>query len=530
MTELNRPTPPLPYSLFLGGLALLVCIGFFAAQPWPGVTNDVTQVIDVAQNMAAGNGIATDSLYYTEHFVAGDMPTLQTVFPPGQSFLVSLAIRLGIDPIKATQFIAAIGFLIIPNMLFLLCIRAGVGTQTAVATSILWLCLILAWSNTLSGKSDVPFIGLTIVSAALLVRRDDSFFGALLAGIFAAFALSFRYAGLFFMAAVAVTMLIEWVRTKTRNAFIQLCAFSVPSGAAALLLFYRNYTIVGDIKGGNNYAVSKTVVDICRNVYRSFSSMMGLDYARLPAGSLGEWLFLIAMVLGVVIFIGSTKPVRTAVSKTVENRSSLLCIVYPLVTVAMLLLLEVKSQPGSRDRMFMAMMPFAFCFGARLLDSSGPTSRVKLAMIVLAVLSFLLGQAQVAEERFNQPRHDHHWYRMNRLLDTSMDDGVSVREFLQKHISNEHPLLGNESQRLGLIVDRPVVGLPSYLYTPSRWTNEEVHELVKKYDVQYVLVLTDVDSLDYEEIDFYVRVADGEVPDWMEPHFKNGYVELYRVK
>ncbi|MFK7822095.1 MAG: hypothetical protein AB8G99_25585, partial [Planctomycetaceae bacterium] len=236
------------------------------------------------------------------------------------------------------------------------------------------------------------------------------------------------------------------------------------------------------------------------------------------------------LFLGVILLMKSSRPVRTAVSRAGSNRAVLLCLVYPVFTVFMLLILEMQSQPGSRDRMFMAMMPFAFCFVAKLLQGDGTTSRLKIAFALVGILSFLLGQANVAEERFNTPRHDHHWYRMNQLLNTAMEDGPTVKEFLQKQITNEHPLLGNESQRLGLIVNRPVIGLPSHLYTPSKWTDDDVLELVKKYNVEYMLVLTDVDSLDYEEIEFYVRVASGEVPDWMEPHFKNGYVELYRVK
>ncbi|MFK7818352.1 MAG: hypothetical protein AB8G99_06525, partial [Planctomycetaceae bacterium] len=435
MTELGETTPTAPYGAFIAILAVLVCVGFFAAHPLPGVTNDVTQIVDVAQNIAAGNGISTDSLYYTEHFATGRMPAPQTVFPPGQSFLISLAIRSGFDPIAASRLIAAIGFLVIPNVLFVVCLRAGVNTQVAVATSILWLCMILAWANTLSGKSDIPFMGLTMLSTLFLVRTTSPIRNAFLAGIFAAFALSFRYAGLFFMTAVGITLVIEWIRTRTRHAFVHLCAFSIPSGSTAMLIFWRNFNIVGDIKGGNNYAVNKAVTDIVRNFYRAISSMMGLDYARLPSGSIGEWLLLIALFLGVILLMKSSRPVRTAISRAGSNRAVFLSLVYPLFTIFMLLILEMQSQPGSRDRMFMAMMPFAFCFVAKLLQGDGTTSRLKIAFAVVGILSFLLGQANVAEERFNTPRHDHHWYRMNQLLNTEMEDGPTVKEFLQEQIT-----------------------------------------------------------------------------------------------
>lgn len=532
MTLPETQTNTLPQSLGVLGLAIFVCLGFTAASPNPGVVNDVAQIVNVARNMAAGNGIATDSLYYTEHYATASVPAPQTVFPPGQSFVISIAMRCGMDGIRASRLFAAVGFVLLPLTVFWLCLAARTATKTSLIAAILWLCVILAWTNTRGGKSDIPFMALTMLSAVCLTADKNQLRNAFAAGIFAAFALSVRYAGLFFMTAVGLTLLIEWFRDRTRSRFLQLCLFSLPSGATAFAFFARNYSIVGDIKGGNNYAVDKSVFDIGRNVYRSFSSLFGLDYARFAEGGVGEWILVAVILIGVVLLAAGGKAnLKSLVERTSQNRATVLCFIYPIVTVLMLLLLEVKSQPGTRDRMFMAALPFAFCLVAKWFDLPDNTwNPLKRVFVLLCVLGFLFGQVNVAKERFGKVHHEQHWYRMQNLLDTPMSKSETILEYLQKEITAEQPLIANETQRLSEIIERPVLGLASFLYTQTNWADEDVHQLAKDFDAEYLLVLTDEYSLDFEEVEFFVRVANGEEPPWMELVFRRGYVSLYRIK
>ena len=524
----------------VAGLAALLCAAITQLVTTPGINNDLTQVLTVARNIANGNGVVTDTLYYQEHHDTNQMPAPQTVFPPGQPVIIAMLMKCGLAMMPAAQLISGSAFVLIAVCVYFLARRSGASNEVSIVAAVLWLCIVLAWSNMVARKSDVPFTALTMLSACLLLRdNSNQVRNAILAGIVAAIALTVRYAGLFFMTAVGVTLVADWLFQRTRLQFKTLIGFCVPAGAMCAALFWRNYSLVGDIKGGNNYAVEKPFIEIARNMYRQISALSGLDYARLTAGGIAEWLLLLVAAMGAVWLFRSRKVLR-GVSREVfsavrDNRALLLALFYPALTVFMLYVLETKSQPGSRDRMYLAALPFLFSGLARVgqaVGNHGPQSLFR-SVFGGAVVVMLLGQANVAYERFGMDRHEDHWYFLKVVVERPLGDecAETLREFLSQRISHEHPLLVNEPQRTGELLQVPVVGLPSTLYTPQIWTADPVKEVVDKYNIEYVVCFTDAGSLEYEQdVVFFSELAAGKVPDWLETHYKDELIQVFRVR
>ncbi len=184
--------------------------------------------------------------------------------------------------------------------------------------------------------------------------------------------------------------------------------------------------------------------------------------------------------------------------------------------------------------MYLVAVPFLFCLLASLFQAGPRTqtdhSRILVRVFVgAAVIAFIMGQANVARARFAALRHEHHWYRMQAMLSLPME-GSTVRRFLEARITREHPLLVNEPQRAGELLKRPVCGLPSYLYSPKKWTASDVKQIVDRYNIEYVLVFTDIDSLEFEDVEFFREVVAGNVPDWMVPRFQTDAIHVYRIR
>ena len=527
-------------AVFVGGTAVVLCAAIMILVTTPGISNDLTQVLTVARNIAHGNGIVTDTLYYQEHHDINQMPAPQTVFPPGQPVIIALLMKCGFAVLPAAGLISGSAFVLIAVCVYFLARRSGASNEVSLVAAILWLCIVLAWSNMVARKSDVPFTALTMLSACLLLRDNSKQVrNAVLAGIVAAIALTVRYAGLFFMTAVGVTLVMDWLFRRSRLQFQTLIGFCVPAGAMCATLFWRNYSLVGDIKGGNNYAVEKPFIEIARNIYRQISALSGLDYARLRVGGLAEWLLLLVAVMGIAWLCRSRKilpgVLREVVSAVRENRTLLLALFYPVLTVVMMYVLETKSQPGSRDRMYLAALPFLFSGLARVGQAVGNHGPQSLFRCVFggAIVVMLLGQANVAYERFGLNRHEDHWYFLSTVVERPLGDesAETLREFLSQRISHEHPLLANEPQRSGELLQVPIVGLPSTLYTPQVWTADPVKEVVDKYDIQYVVCFTDAGSLEYEEdVVFFSHLASGDVPDWLEMYYEDKQFQVFRVR
>lgn len=493
--------------LCIGLVATVVCIGLFTAIKHPGVDNDLTQVLTVARNIAAGDGIVTDTIYYEQHHMFDKVPAPQTVFPPGQPIAVATLLRLGFGEMTATRIVAAAGFLVLPVFLLLLCIRAGLPKATAFIVAVFWLCVVLAWYNLVNRKSDVPFIALTMLSASWLARdRGSRILNSSIAGVVAGFALTIRYAGLFFMLAVGIWLLLEWLRERSFKRFATLIGFCIPAGATACMFFYRNYQLVGDIKGGNNYAEPKSVIDIIRGIYLEHTRITGFDYDRLKVGSVAEVCLVLVVLFGA--FLCFRRGVRQIVVDVVtvlrENRVALFCVIYFAVTYVMLVFLEINSQPGARHRMYMAATPFIFCLVGCLMQrtSRAPATRGFQVWLAGLLVTFLIGQANVAQHFFGTFRHGHHWYNLVRVMDRPMGE-TTVGAFLREKVTREHPLMTNEPQRMGEILKRPVVGLPSPLYSATTWNDENAREVAERFNVRYLLVLTDENSLSFEEFDYF---------------------------
>jgi DNA-dependent RNA polymerase auxiliary subunit epsilon len=527
-------------AVFVAGIAVILWAAITQLVTTPGVSNDLTQILTVARNIANGNGVVSDTVYYQEHHDINQIPVPQTVFPPGQPAIIAMLMKCGLPMTLATQLVSGSAFVLIAVCVFFLAGQCGASNEVSLVTAVLWLCVVLAWSNMVARKSDVPFTALTMLSACLLLRDNGrQVRNAIVAGIVAAIALTVRYAGLFFMTAVGVTLLVDWLSRRTRLQFKTLIGFCVPAGAMCAALFWRNYSLVGDIKGGNNYAIEKPFIEIVRNMYRQMSSISGLDYARLTTGGIAEWLMLLAAAMGIVWLFRSRKIFpdvsREMLSAVRDNRALLLSFFYPVLTVLMLYVLETKSQPGSRDRMYLAAIPFLFCGLARVgqaIGNHGPQSLFR-GVFGGAVVVMLLGQANVAYERFGLERHEDHWYFLEVVVERPLGDesAQTLREFLSQRISHKHPLLVNEPQRTGELLQVPVVGLPSTLYTPETWTADPVRKVVDKYNIEYVICFTDAGSLEYEQdVVFFNELAAGNVPDWLEAHYEDEMFQVYRVR
>ncbi len=531
----NPPSSTTRYALAIIGLTALCTGWLWSSMNTAAVTSDVSQAISVARNLAAGDGITTDIIYYEEHHRIGRVPAAQTVFPPGLPLCLALLQPFVTDPLSGAMIVAATGFFLVPIATFLLGRRLGLSAQASCLVAALWLTVGTAWTNALHLATDVPFLALTLLSANSLADPRASRRRLLLSGLLAAAALLFRYAGLFFIAAAGLTLLIEWLLRHDRQTFARVAAFGVPSVGTALALFSRNYSLVGDIKGGNSYGGGKTLIDCVRGVYRALSNLTGFDRTRLFDANPAEWLALAAGVLLIVQLVRQRRRLIVELQRSGFNRTATLALGYCMITLVMLVMLERNSLPGSRDRMFMAALPFAMLLAAwtvqRLAAVPG-NHRTAVALGGLLSLAFALGQVDAARVRSSRPDHSVNIVRLRHTLQAPVGE-TTLQELLQALVSRDAPLLANEPQRTGLLLQRPVIGLPSPLYSPTRWDQSTVPRVIRRYGIRHVLVFTDNLSMHIEDIPFYQQLASGHVPDWLEPVHVDQHdhpFALYRVR
>jgi hypothetical protein len=121
-----------------------------------------------------------------------------------------------------------------------------------------------------------------------------------------------------------------------------------------------------------------------------------------------------------------------------------------------------------------------------------------------------------------------------KIITDALDSGDfpgQLKGFLLEKISYESPLLGNEPQILGNVLNRPIVGLSPYVYSGKIWTDEEVRKVVQKYKISYIIFFPKISFTDEKPgHKFFEKMSKGLISEWLEPLFSGDGVLLYKVK
>lgn len=533
MIDQSKNTQKITFGAFLvAGLSLIICSLVNGQNGHLRLENDVAQAVIAARYLAAGDGYLTDSLYYPENYSAEVLPVPQTVFPPGQALLITAVEPLVGNPLQTSFVVALVSMFLTPLAVYFFLVRCGMRVSIAVMGCLMWCGLVSAWENTFHCKSDITFVLLTVIGGIALVRpAKRSVTMAFVAGTLAALAFLVRYAGLFFMLAAALTIIVEWYRHRTKTQFMELVAFCIPAGLSVAVLFGRNYYFTGDLKGGNSYRPDKVFEDSARELYYAIVELFGASHIidwRNPM----ELVLIAAVLLGCGLVWkhrGEIEWNRLGTTAFLDARGFLFSLIYSVTTVALLVYLELTTCVGLRARMFMSVVPFCMLMMATVLQLArihgNTNSHFRLVGVLLAV-AFLMGQVKQAPRVFaTRPNYS----ALHSSCEQIVAGNTTLCEFLQSKISTEHPVLANEPQVLGAIIERPVVGLAADQYTRFSWTADEVLQRVRKFNVEWVVNFKHDEIQASEKMPFYQGLTDEDFPSWMELYQANSHYQLFRV-
>ncbi len=516
---------------------LLLVTGFDGTWLHP----DTAQALSVARNAQAGNGFSTSVIYYEEHYQLNTWPASQTVFPIGFPAMIAALGWAGIPLQLASLLIGVAGFLLVPPLICVAAQRMGRRPATGLMLATVWLCFPMIWHNVWERQTEMMFIALTLSS---LIQLQSPALGTrrlLLAGLFAAGAFSLRYAGIFWLMAVGGVFLIQiarqrWITVKQVVTFVAIPAM------LAISLFTRNSMLVGDIKGGNNKAVNRTLKEAGASAYYAVSRLTGLDKTNLCAGKMAEAAAVAGLVLLVVAasmcFVKMRRP-ESRSCLTIGTTGDSAVFLYIGVSLAALIGLEKTTSINLSPRMFFPLIPVALLAVADLIsrmlvtlpEISGRATWQRRQIVVassLLISGLLCGQFRAAAEVRG---HVHRF---------GMVDDV-VHQFVDSHsgpIMTSRLLVGtrilsDESHMLAEVLQQGTVGLTSTTYTVRIWTDEEVIALIRKYRINRIVVFPHVLPKDGNPF-FESLTREGERHEssrlWLEPVLISPRIQIYAVR
>jgi len=501
---------------------------------------DIAQAISAAQNLLAGNGYSTSLLYYEEHYRQDAWPAPQTVFPIGFPALIAALGAVGVPFRLGAQILSATGFALMPLLICLTALRLGGKPTTAVFLAVFWLCVPLNWHNVLEKQTEMLFMSATLCAVIVLNHKELTTRRLLLAGLFSAIAVLLRYAGVFWI--LAASLSIAFVSIRCPALLIRRCVlFTALPGLVVGIAFWRNSLLTGNLRGGSETIVLKSTRAALANVYFAASRLTGLDQDDLSRGALAEMLVLGGMLLLLAtalrfLFLRTRNVPRHPEHSVTAGMASVYA--YPCVSLLLLTRLEQATSINLSPRMLLPLVPFVLLAGAHAVSrmltafqSSGITVRVtQLAASAISVGLLLACSDAYRDVKKQVPRLGLVADAMGRpLVEENLLPGFSVIPWAPTSLAGSpatpadfirgRRILTNEPHMLPEVMHTGGVGLTADVYTSRVWSSDEVLSLVRKYQLDVVVVFTQIPEPEPNPF-FELLVADRAfeaTPEWLTP-------------
>jgi len=543
VSTLARAAQQTSPTVALAALVLVSLAGFLAAFDGAFLQADSAQYVSMAKNLMAGHGAATSLAWSEEHLRLGRIPVAQTNLPPGYPLLIALVSHVGVAPLWSALLVAAVCFGIVPLLLYWLLRQAATPRVPAFVVSAAWFVLPVVWANVLACLSEMTYVALSLACVACLRRSELSARHAnawlLLAGLAAGAAFVVRYAALVLVLSLGAYFLLRAVLRRDMWSLRALVLVPAPAMAVGVVLLARNYGLTGTLIGGLRRDDSNSLLAVLRTVWWSLGEMSGFTRSGLRRGDVEEWLLLVLAAAGLV-WLATGARVRidgAAVRAMLSHVHAAFAVIYVPGSVAFLIVVTTTHASGAvTARYLIPLIPFVLllvpgALGAVRWQLPGPRHRaVATTLAAGAIVAFLAGQADVAESHWNHVQHGR-YRQVQRAFAESFGHGT-LRDFLSQRVPPETPLLANEPQLSGIVLDRPMVGLPGASYSHRVFTAEEAHRILCRYGVAYVVVfprLPDDYELDDANQAFFSDLKSGKVPGWLAPTFSSSRIQLYQV-
>lgn len=521
-------------------LAIALFLGLFFQVSFAGT--DLAQTVSVARNIANGDGLSTDLMYYEVHYQLGTPPVPQTVFPPGYPILLALPALAKADLIQ-WSFIFSLASWVVTVVLLGGAVRLLTADRVLSAVAaIIWSLITVNWAIVLEAYSETVYVASATACLYFLARWEASDARAmmplLLAAATAGFTFLIRYQGVFLVAAVTFIFFLRVVEAPRKKAAVRdFVAVSAISVAPVVILFVRNALLTGHFGGGPIASVNHAsgIGQVLVATYHDLSRIMGISFSGLRDAGVAEILFLFAVACGIVVAMrGGVR--RVVLAELLRSPTARVALTYIGVTLAALGYLALtKSLNYIQTRYLATLIPpliilafMTFNLSRNRKNEAGSGRKVVYSILALA---FLSGQYSAGKEQLESVAAGWGYAEIERAL-TSEVTGRPAREFLREAIDRCEFVLASQSQVTGLVLERGVYGLPPAAMSDREFGEREVFALVAEHNIEYILVypqLFDASAPNNRNRLIFSQLLSSEPPVWLEPLLLTNEVRLFRV-
>lgn len=526
-------------------IALLMVMLSYRRGQGARFVEDSYQYLNVASNIASGDGVRTSIIHYDTERAHGAVPAAMTTFPPGYPALIATVTWFGGSSEFGGFFWAAAPYIALFPLMAWAAPLLGISTWSARVSLALMASSAQASFYSTAILSESLFTFLSCGSILLYIRHEQErshrptefsarrrLWLAAAATALASAAFLVRYAGLFLFAASVFYNGIKCLRRRDRDSLVSLgivLGAAVPIGS----VFARNVLLTGCWQGGNTKGVNNTVLPVFKAFGRAVVHiLLGEDlelHRSTPLIVLAlSAALLLCLTLGAWMRSGDSGRLRR------PPAGIRLAALYVAVYCGAMIYLGVRSDITFNSRYFYPLTPLiillAAIFADRLSKNCGLREIDRAIVSVWVVAAVCLMVMNIQNSRVQTSRGVHR--AIARWFDIPGDlNGPTLRRWFDSTVPADAVIVAAAGQPTAYALNRKTISLIKTNLSDVKWSEAAVHKLMQDYRARYLILYpSDGESApEQRESLFLASLLNGAPPNWLTPAAGNDFVRIFRL-
>lgn len=530
----------------LAWMAVALAIQLVRAYPHftPALNHDSFQYLSAAQNALSGHVGYTSLVHFDVERSFGQIPAPMLTFAPGYPLTVAALSVFGLSSTTAALLVGVLSMLACIPLLAWASARLGLSRSAGNAVIACFVLNGAVVEFATFALSEALFTMLVLLGAVTLVAArtrvgasaQATWIGA---GLAFGAAYSVRYAGLFFIAGLALLLGRHLIARRLATARGYALALAT-SGTFVALGVIRNLLIVGNWRGRDEMLLSTSLVDVAVQTGHSINALLlGTGTGRVVAlGTFGPKVACLGfLALGLTWLAWLRWSSDAAPALTVEpapEPSAVADLLWLSVAYAACMVYAgtVSSISYGSARNFLPVLPIMLLVAAatlgrvlgRTAGGNGPIWPAAAALSISLACYAYLNALVMLRPLVDQAT------AVARLLDEPDSRGNTMRGAILSRVGPTDAVLANNGQAMGYVLNRATVSMVGPTFSTVVWDAATVRKTVRQFGIKAVVVQAPIVGQPEEDdipSEFVAQLANGVAPDWLRLVHRHGPMRVY---
>jgi len=465
-----------------------------AYRPVP-LFHDSYQYLNVAQHLHQERRLVTSFPHNDAERSHGRIPAPPTTFPPGYPAVIAASSLRG-NYESAARIVSGICFAGSAALLAWALIMTGVRPFVRQTMLLLFATNAYALRFSTVVLTEPLYMFVSMAAVVTLVWMEErartqrsGTAAAVIACALTGLSCWIRYAGYFLVAAVVLWALARLSFHQTRLRWVlPLTALISITLAGGLML--RNTAVVGDWRGGSggNMPVWHSVANVAERYDQAQREL--ILGRRRSGGPWGDVIRIGGLAFAGLAVAASLRALSTRPHRENASRVAALVGLFLIVYTCGMFYGGLRTVISFGARMFVPELTLYFLLAGLLINFvfSHCQTLVEKSLLVISLIAMTVGYAAINARDWSRPAGRPEQEILAAQWAEPFADGRPLKEWVESHIPAAEPILSENGQATGYLLQHPTLSMVGPEYSSIRWESDEVKRQMARFHARNVVL------------------------------------------